>query len=219
MAGVARWLRFAVPPRPFDVAPMAQGEQSAVVGALARAFYDDPLFNFFVPDPVAQTKALLAFMSAGTADAAKSGEIWLAHSDDGKIACAAVWLPPGKYPRGARRDTVTNLRGLPTFVRSGRRIGGAIRLLTAVDKAHHEFAEPHYYLAILGTDPRYQRTGAGSAALQPILDRCDEEGLPAYLETQKEENLAYYARHAFEVIQKLEAKGLPPIWTLTRKPR
>jgi GNAT superfamily N-acetyltransferase len=197
---------------------MRGDEQSAVVGALARAFYDDPLFGHFIPDAVAQTKALLAFMGAGVADAVKFGDVWVSRVD-GKIACAAVWLPPGAYPRGIRRDALTNLRGSPTFARAGRRIGGAFRLLSAVDKAHHAIDVPHYYLAILGTDPRFQRSGAGSATLGPVLDRCDREGLLAYLETQKEENIAYYARHAFEVVQKVEVKDVPPIWTLSRKPR
>jgi GNAT superfamily N-acetyltransferase len=197
---------------------MHSGERSAVIGALARAFYDDPLFNYFVPDPVSQSRGLLTYMNAGVADAAPFDEIWVAHTN-GKVACAAVWLPPDKYPRGPRRDLMTNLRGVPTFVRSGRRLSGALRLLNALDKAHHAIASPHYYLAILGTDPCFQRTGAGSATLQPVLQRCDEEGVVAYLETQKEENVAYYARHAFELIDKIEVAGVPPVWTLSRQPR
>jgi len=204
--------------RTFTVDRMRADEQSAVVGELARAFYDDPLFNFFVPDPVVQTKALLGFMGAGVADAKQFDDVWVAHVD-GKVACSAVWLPPGAYPRSFRRDTMTNLRGMPTFMRSGRRITNAVRLLTALDKAHHELHEPHYYLAILGTDPLFQRSGAGTAALQPVLDRCDTEGLSAYLETQKEDNIAYYARHAFDVIQKVELPNTPPVWTLIRRPR
>ena len=197
---------------------MQPADRPAVVGALARAFYDDPLFGYFLPDPIAQSKGLLSFMNGAIADAKPFGEIWIARAD-GKVACAAVWLPPGSYPRGIRRDLATNLRGLPVFARAGRRLGGALRLLTALDKAHHELKEPHYYLGILGTDPLHQRRGAGHAALQPVLERCDAEGVPAYLETQKEENLAYYARHAFDLIQKVDLDGVPPVWTLMRKPR
>ncbi len=76
-----------------------------------------------------------------------------------------MWLPPGAYPRSVRRDLLTGVRGFPTFVRSGRRLSGAVKLLTTLDKAHHEVHEPHYYLGILGTDPLFQRAGAGSAAL------------------------------------------------------
>jgi GNAT superfamily N-acetyltransferase len=204
--------------RTFEVARMQPGERSAVVGGLARAFYDDPLFGYFMPDPIAQSRGLLSFMGASVTDATPFGEIWVAHTD-GKVACSAVWLPPGAYPRGVRRDLLTNLRGSPSFLRTGRRLAGALRLLGALDKAHHEMHEPHYYLAILGTDPLYQRTGAGTAALQPVLDRCDREGVSAYLETQKEENLAYYARHSFDLIQKVDLDGVPPVWTLSRSPR
>lgn len=204
--------------REFTVERMLPFEEPAVVGALGRAFYDDPLFGYFMPNLVHQSKGILSFMGAGVADARPFNEIWIAHAGE-KVACAAVWLPPGGYPRSRQRDLMTTLRGAPSFARTGARIPGAFRLLAEVDKAHHELTEPHYYLAILGTDPLFQRTGAGSAALQPVLDKCDAQGLPAYLETQKEMNLAYYVRHAFDVVRKLEVANVPPIWTLIRKPR
>jgi GNAT superfamily N-acetyltransferase len=204
--------------RQFTVDRMQRSERAAVVGALTRAFYDDPLFGFFLPNLVQQTRGILAFMNSGVADAKPFNDIWVARADD-KIASAAVWLPPEGYPRGMRRDLMTMVRSTAAFTRAGRRILASLRLLAEVDKAHHELTEPSMYLAILGTDPLYQRTGAGSAALQPMLDRCDEQGLPAYLETQKEMNLAYYARHAFELVRTLEVKGVPPIWTMLRKPR
>jgi GNAT superfamily N-acetyltransferase len=203
--------------RQFDVDRIQPGEESAVVAALGRAFFDDPLFGFFVPDLVKQTKALSAFMASGVKDALPFDDIWVAHAE-GKVAAAAVWLPPGAYPRGLKRDVMSYVRSLPTFKLAGKRVFPAIGLLGAVDKAHHEVHGPHYYLAILGSDPQMQRTGAGTAVLAPVLTRCDTEGLPAYLETQKEENIAYYARHRFEVVQKIEAKGCPPIWTLLRQP-
>ncbi len=204
--------------REFSVSLMDRREEHAVIGALTRAFYDDPLFGFFFPNLVRQTRGLIAFMNSGVVDARPFNEIWVAHTEDGKIASAAAWLPPGAYPRGARRETMTLLRSSPTFARTGRRMATGLRLLAESDKAHHELKEPHYYLGLLGTDPLYQRTGAGSAALQPVLERCDTEGVAAYLETQKEANLAYYARHRFELARKLEVKGAPPLWTMLRKP-
>jgi GNAT superfamily N-acetyltransferase len=204
--------------REYTVSLMGRGEEHAVVGALTRAFYDDPLFGFFFPNLLRQTRGLMAFMGSGVADAKPFNEIWVARTDDGKVASAAAWLPPGGYPRGVRRETMTLLRSAPTFLRAGRRIAASLRLLGETEAAHHELKEPHYYLVLLGTDPHYRRTGAGSAALQPVLERCDTEGVSAYLETQKEENLAYYARHRFEPARKLEVKGAPPIWTMLRKP-
>jgi GNAT superfamily N-acetyltransferase len=67
-------------------------------------------------------------------------------------------------------------------------------------------------------DPLNQRTGAGAALLRPVLERCDTEGLPAYLETQKEENVPWYMRSGFELVQVLDVKGCPPLWTMRREP-
>jgi hypothetical protein len=208
-----------VPRREFKVDRMQPGEEPAVVGALARAFYDDPHFGFFLPNHIHQSKGILAFMTGGVADARPFGEIWVAQTDDGKIASAAVWLPPEGYPRSKRRDFMTTVRAAPAFAHAGKRLAASFRLLNEVERSHHEITQPHMYLAILGSDPCFQRSGAGSAALQPVLDRCDEQGMLAYLETQKEENLAYYARHGFDVRKVLEVRGVPPMWTLQRTPR
>jgi GNAT superfamily N-acetyltransferase len=197
---------------------MHRDDRAAVVGALTRAFYGDPLLGFFLPNLVQQSKGTLAFMKSGVHDAEPYDEIWVAKDGD-HVAAAAVWLPPEGYPRGFRRDMTTTVRIMPAFSPAGWRMLRGLRLLSEVDKAHHAVEAPHMYLAILGSEPLYRGAGAGSAVLQPVLDRCDEQGMAAYLETQKESNLAYYARHAFDVVQKLEVKGVPPIWTLLRKPR
>ena len=204
--------------RQFEVDRMEPREEPAVIAALGRAFFDDPLFGYFVPNLLHQTKGLLGFMSGAVKDASPFGEVWVAHADS-QIAGAAVWLPPGSYPRGTKRDVLTNVRAVPAFARAGGRVRQSFKLLAAVEKAHQDVDAPHFYLAVLGSDPLFQRTGAGTAVLAPVLERCDAEGLPAYLETQKEANIAYYARHRFEVVRKLDAPPCPPVWTLLRNPR
>jgi hypothetical protein len=52
-----------------------------------------------------------------------------------------------------------------------------------------------------------------------MLDRVDEEGQPAYLESSKERNVALYARFGFEVVEELRSgTGGPPIWRMWREP-
>jgi len=87
-----------------------------------------------------------------------------------------------------------------------------------IDSLHPR--EPHWYLATLGTDPRFQGTGVGSALLASTLARVDEEGTPAYLESSKARNVPLYARFGFEVIEELRSKaGRPPMWRMWREPR
>ena len=56
-----------------------------------ETLYDDPLFGFFLPDLVRQTRGIISFMSSFIADAKPFNEIWVAHADD-KVACTAAWL-------------------------------------------------------------------------------------------------------------------------------
>ena len=98
--------------------------------------------------------------------------------------------------------------GTPAVVRGAK-------LLGAVERRHP--AEGHWYLDGLATDPAFQRRGIGSALLTPVLQRCDEHGLPAYLETQKPENLPFYGRFGFRVLDEISVSGSPTIWQMWRR--
>lgn len=53
--------------------------------------------------------------------------------------------------------------------------------------------------------------------MEPSLETVDRDGLPAYLETQKEANLAYYRRFGFEETDRLTpSPGGPALFTMTR---
>ncbi len=64
----------------------------------------------------------------------------------------------------------------------------------------------------------------GGASAPPCWSRrwsvIDEDGLPCYLETQKEDNLAYYRRFGFEETERLSpSRHGPPLFTMTRPAR
>ncbi len=101
----------------------------------------------------------------------------------------------------------------------GTRLPVALRALDETDKVHP--SEPHWYLALLGTDPDHQGKGYGTAAISPVLDICDRDGTPAYLESSKEQNVPFYERHGFEVTSTLDlSKGKGPrLWLMWREPR
>jgi hypothetical protein len=52
-----------------------------------------------------------------------------------------------------------------------------------------------------------------------MIDRCDVEGLPAYLESSKESNVAFYNRFGFETVKVVAHKAGPQQWLMWRKPR
>ncbi len=133
-------------------------------------------------------------------------------------AAAALWLPPNNAAPAPSDVIRLAARMAPLFPLAGRALwrapGVAGRLTT------HRPREPHYYLALLGTDPPRQGRGIGSALLASQLTRCDAEGLPAHLESSNGRNLPLYRRHGFEVIKELRlGRRGPPTWLLWREPQ
>jgi len=202
----------------YEIDRMRHDERPAAIVTLARAFHNDPLFNFLVPNLLSQARALPTFMGSLLADALPFREVWVARADRA-VAGVAVWLPPGAYPRGLRRELAAYRRELPSVPRFGRRLPAALRLQGMLERKHHQVNEPHWYLTLLGTDPAHQGRGAGSALLAPLLARADDEGLPSYLETQKESNVPWYRRHGYELIEELRPRGCPSMWTMRRPSR
>jgi GNAT superfamily N-acetyltransferase len=143
------------------------------------------------------------------------GESWVGEVD-GRVRSFAGWVAPNGADLSVRHEIAKTLRMLPVVVRAQNSLK-AIRLFMEVDKRHPK--DPHWYLSLLVTDPSAQGRGIGTRLLAPVLERCDEEGHFAYLETQKEANVAWYARAGFEVADVVRLRGTPPVWLLRRDPR
>ena len=75
--------------------------------------------------------------------------------------------------------------------------------------------EPHWYLATLGVDPDDQGQGIGSALASAFLEWADRDAQPAYLETDRAENVSFYERRGFGVEDELVVLGAP-IWRMLR---
>jgi ribosomal protein S18 acetylase RimI-like enzyme len=139
-------------------------------------------------------------------------EVWM--TADG--AAAAVWLPP---PGRWQLSRPQRLRLLPSLVRFfGLRTASVLGGLEGME-ARHPQDRSHWYLFILGTEPAARGRGLGSALLAQVLARVDADGLPAYLESSSERNLALYGRHGFEIIDEVAIPGGPRIWPMWRQPR
>jgi ribosomal protein S18 acetylase RimI-like enzyme len=93
-------------------------------------------------------------------------------------------------------------------------LGGLDRM-----EVRHPQDRSHWYLFILGTEPTAQGRGLGSALLAQVLARVDADGMPVYLESSSERNLALYGRHGFEVTSEVAIPGGPRIWPMWREPR
>jgi GNAT superfamily N-acetyltransferase len=100
---------------------------------------------------------------------------------------------------------------------SGEYAGSLFGVLELMAEQHP--TESHWYLIFLGTRPGWQGRGLGSAVMRPVLETCDDWGLPAYLEATSEHNKRLYQRHGFEVVGEIRLPDGPSLWPMWREPR
>jgi ribosomal protein S18 acetylase RimI-like enzyme len=55
--------------------------------------------------------------------------------------------------------------------------------------------------------------------MKHALDRCDEQHLPAYLESSNPANISLYERHGFEVTARIQTETSPPMHPMYRAAR
>ncbi|HEX5224938.1 MAG TPA: GNAT family N-acetyltransferase [Solirubrobacteraceae bacterium] len=179
---------------------------------LARAFHDDPVAEWACRSEAARPRMLERFQGTRVRQLLPHEEVW-ASAD---LSCAALWAPPGRWKTTVREDLAIMRCMLQPRMwwRTPLIASGMLGL-----EARHPSGPPHYYLAVLGTDPPRQGEGLGSALLAPVLERCDHDGVGAFLESSKERNVDFYARHGFRVTDEIRLPRGPKMWQMWRDPR
>jgi ribosomal protein S18 acetylase RimI-like enzyme len=198
--------------------PARKADITELSHALGRAFYDDPVSIWIMPDDKTRAAHLRKFFAGITRHHHLAGGGAEVASDGSTIGAAALWDPPGRWKQSAREQ----LMMLPSFLlgfgfrmTTGRKLGELLERM----KQHHP-EEPHWYLAVLGSDTVVRGKGYGHALMRSRLDRVDAEHAPAYLESSKYQNIAYYQRFGFEVTGELVVpNGGPTVWPMWRAPR
>lgn len=150
-------------------------------------------------------------------------------------SCAALWMLDGAW-----LDKSGQLGMLIGLLRTyGTNSFKTLGLFNQLDEHHPQIDEHmdantvpssidgvlkgprHAYLWIVGTRPDAQRKGLGGRVMREMVRKLDEEGMPAYLESFKEKNLAFYERHGFKVLRRVDIddEECPPIWAMWRSPK
>jgi GNAT superfamily N-acetyltransferase len=182
----------------------------AIAEMLSRAFHEDPIVDWVFADEQVRPKYTRRFFAGRARVLIGQREIY---TIDG-VAAAAMWARPDEW----RDPALQALRELAILVPGvGRRVGRVMRGLVQVESRHPK--PPHWYLAVLGTEPSRQGEGLATRLLSGVLDGCDRDEVPAYLETGTERNVAFYNRHGFKVTEELRLPKGPPVWLMWREPR
>jgi len=185
-------------------------------GVLLRSFANDPGLCFVLPDATDRDRLCPSLARTVVRYAVRCGAPLVTPD---VVRGVALWFPPDA-PMPTDGDLAeTGLAAIP------EQIGPEAwwrfkRLLDHLDALHPRYApEPHWYLAMLGVDPAWQRQGLGETLMQPIFAQADRDGVPCYLEAPTASNARYYARRGFRVVAETNVPDSDVhVWLMRREP-
>lgn len=188
-----------------------RNESDIVANILGTAFASDPVMTWIFPE--SPSFARYYFYALTRDFFLGHHEVYITTDGTG----AAMWLPPR-----------VSLHSFPilsslALIRRAFADGGlkgfwrGLAVVRYFD--HYHPAEPHFYLHAVGVLPVMSGRGIGSALLREVLERCDREGIPAYLENTNRKNLPLYERAGFKIMAEGHIpRGGPSVWFMMRRP-
>ncbi len=189
-------------------------QQAALV--YSRAFFDYPQFTCYFPGREWRTRHLQSYCEVGLRSVLRYGELYATPDLKGVIG----WFAPGKTHAPAW-SYLTAPGALSKLILIGRKnISQIIASEQYAGKVHTELMpDPHWFLWGLAVDPDCQGQGIGTSLMEPGIKRGDQQGLPIYLETHEEKNVAYYQDRGFELVRTDRVPGIGlAFWCLVRLP-
>ena len=181
--------------------------RSRIVDTITLGFSSDPIARWLWPGADTYLTTMPAFVEAFAGGGFDHASVY--RTDCGHAA--AMWLPPGVEPNG---DAIAAIIGESIEPDRMEEVGA---LFAQMDAFHPD--EPCWYLPLIAADPSRTGRGLGAALMKHALQICDEQGLPAYLESSNERNISLYERHGFEVIGTIETPSSPTMTPMFRPAR
>ena len=186
-------------------------EIDPLAAELARAFTDDPVVHWLFRDEDTRDERLQYLYAELMLRrlTMPHGEVYASH----ELSGGCLWSPPGTWHMGPLQMARQLVIGWKVW---GRELPRALHGLDRIGRKHPR--GEHFYLALLGVVPEAQGRGLGSQLMYPVLERCDREGIPAYLEASTPRSRDLYLRHGFDVVEEVTLPDSgPPLWRMWRE--
>lgn len=200
----------------FTIEPLDRAQIDEAGDVLGEAFSENPVARAALShcDPSERLSRVSRLNRALVGMGQRFGVVDVVRSS-GRVLGVSIHFPSGAWPVGARGIFYEARAGLAVGLRGAYRY---LRYEMAVGPLH--YAEPHAYLFVLGVLPEFQGRGVGSALLRAFCERADAEGLPCYLETDKESSVRLYRSHGFGIEREIDIAPLDGLhtWLMLRGP-
>lgn len=171
---------------------------------LVRAFEHDPMPAYVEPRPERRSRHVAACFAGVLRYGVRYGEVYASSS---RLESVAMWLGPGQT--GGSLVKTLRAGALTVSLRAGLR--STLRFLRLVDHLGtfwlRRVPDPHWYLAVLGTDPECRGRGLAGELVARMCQRFDREGLSCCVDTENEANTVFYRRHGFDLLDRSPVPG------------
>ena len=191
----------------FRVASARAADKDALIDVMVLAFAGDPVARWMYRDPRRYLAYWGQFIRAFASKAFSTNTAWCITGNLG----SALWFPPGVKPD---QDAIAAIldESVPSNV-----MADVNAVFGEMEACHPR--DPHWYLPTIGIEPDCHNKGLGSALLSASLGRCDQEHMPAYLESSNPANTALYQRFGFEALGVIRVGHSPPMLPMLRAAR
>jgi GNAT superfamily N-acetyltransferase len=187
-----------------------EDDREPVVRLLDAAFQNDPVSTWVFPGAEYRRRTHHRLMAAFTDAVLAEGRVDI--TEDGS-ACA-LWLPVPAEAHDEPDDGPAQVR--EAVDPDNERVELIARLTADI----HPSGRAHEYLWMIGVAPERQGEGLGTALIGSVLERCDRDGVPAYLEASSARSRGLYERLGFALTGRpldLPYDG-PRMWPMWREP-
>lgn len=188
--------------RIFTSAVLTALDRDAAADLLTEVFFDNPGHTFVYPDKASRREQLRWLMHANLGAQLAIGRSFAEKDARGDIAAMGFWHVPGT-PK-ATREQLGQFGFLEMPMRHGQ--AAFMRMVQSFEELEKRRAESlggreSWFLNNMVVRPAYQGTGVGTRLLRQQLERVvDPSGYPASLTTQKPQNVSFYRRIGFQVM-------------------
>ncbi|MER5180481.1 GNAT family N-acetyltransferase [Streptomyces sp. NPDC002896] len=190
-----------------------ESDRAAVTRLLDEAFQDDPVSCWVFPDADHRRRTHHKLMGAFLDIVLSEGRVDL--TEDGRAA--ALWL---SVPAGEPEDHDGEDDGPAEMREAVDPDNERVELVGRLTGAVHPTGRAHEYLLLIAVTPEHQGEGLGTALIGSVLDRCDREGLPAYLEASNARSRRLYERLGFAFTGRpVDLPDGPRMWPMWREPQ
>ncbi|MDG9667019.1 GNAT family N-acetyltransferase [Hahella sp. CR1] len=179
-----------------------------IIESLAEAFYADPTMVYLFPDHEKRMSRLKILISVVTKIIIQQRTMYADHTHQS----VCLWQQPCVSWQSLFYQELLCATLLYRLAPAAKRIA---QLHFVQQKNRPKYA--HWYLFMVGTKPAVQGRGLATGLIKPVLQHCDQQGLPVYLECSKE-TISFYLRFGFRVYKEATIKNELTLYSMLRPP-